>query len=475
MVDGLTMARAMPILKSVPMPGTRLRRRSRSIRGKLMEVMLIALAAVGTLAGSYMLWRWKSIVADVTRGLKSLGDGEKPRLILAEGNGPIRRLAETFNAAATEVQSRAARLDQDRRELLVVLGSMAESVIAVDARRRLLFANASAHRVFGLDGTSVGRLVPELIRSPLVQEAVDATLGLSSPTTYKGEVTLPARDPAGRGPVRYLSVHGTPLPGYPSPGSVLVFHDVTDLRRLERMRQDFVANASHELKTPLASIKAFTETLLDWALHDEAVNVRFLERIDEQVERLNLLVLDLLSLARLESGEQSFEHSPLALVPILESCVEAQRERAQTKNLRLKLQPGDIDRETLVLADEEAIRQIADNLIDNAIKYTAERGSVSVICGLTTDSVRIDFADTGIGIPRDDLPRIFERFYRVDKARSRELGGTGLGLSIVKHLVQSIGGQIDVASRVGSGSRFTVFLPRPIAVDRQDGHADPSV
>ena len=148
----------------------------------------------------------------------------------------------------------------------MVLGAMAEAVIAVDARRRLLFANASANRIFGLDANSVGRLIPELIRGPQVQDAIETTLSLTSPRAYEGELTLPSRDPAARSLNRSLSVHGTPLPGHPPPGFVLVFHDVTELRRLERMRQDFVANASHELKTPLASIKAYTETLLDWAL-----------------------------------------------------------------------------------------------------------------------------------------------------------------------------------------------------------------
>ena len=175
-------------------------------------------------------------------------------------------------------------------------------------------------------------------------------------------------------------MRGNPLPGTPSTGAVFVFHDVTELRRLERMRQDFVANASHELKTPLASIKAYTETLLDWALYDETVNARFLKRIDEQAERLNQLILDLLSLARIESGQEIFEHGPLYLVPVLESCVESHRDRAQTKNLNLTFDPGGLDDETMVLADEEAIRQIVDNLVDNAIKYTPEGGSVSVTC-----------------------------------------------------------------------------------------------
>jgi two-component system phosphate regulon sensor histidine kinase PhoR len=185
------------------------------------------------------------------------------------------------------------------------------------------------------------------------------------------------------------------------------------------------------------------------------------------VERLNQLILDLLSLARIESGWEAFDHGPLCLIPMLDSCVAAHRGRAATKNLNLKFEPGGLGPETLVLADEEAVRQIVDNLIDNAIKYTPEFGSVSVSCLCDHDVVCVEVADTGIGIPRDDLPRIFERFYRVDKARSRELGGTGLGLSIVKHLMQSIGGQIDVSSRVGAGSRFTVALPRCLVPGRR--------
>ena len=439
--------------------------------GYMMEILVVVFVATGSAVVAYMFWRWRSALAEVASGLEALGAREKVRPVFSMARGPVGRLVRAFNAAANEIEARTAGLDQDRQQLLVVLGAMAEAVIAVDLRRRLLFANASANRLFALDTTSVGRLVPELIRSPQVQDAVDATLRLAVPAAYEGELILPGRDPSQRGNNRLLSVRGNPLPGQPSTGAVFVFHDVTELRRLERMRQDFVANASHELKTPLASIKAYTETLLDWALYDETVNARFLKRIDEQAERLNQLILDLLSLARIESGQEIFEHAPLYLVPVLESCVESHRDRAQTKNLNLAFDPGGLDNETMVLADEEAVRQIVDNLVDNAIKYTPEGGSVSVICHSDRNSATIEVADTGIGIPRADLPRIFERFYRVDKARSRELGGTGLGLSIVKHLMQSIGGQIDVTSRVGSGSRFTVHLPRCLIPDARTQRA----
>ncbi len=431
-----------------------------------METLVIALAVALVAMIAYTAWSWLRALGEVTRGLQATGEGQRARLVFSAAPGPIGNLIRTFNTAVAEIQSRHDRLDQDRQQLLVVLEAMDEAVIAVDMRRRLLFANASAQRLFGLDPASAGRLVPELIRSPQVQEAVEATLRLPGPNAYEGELNLPGRDAAPfRGQSRSLSVRGTPLPGRPAPGVVLVFHDVTELRRLERLRQDFVANASHELKTPLASIKAYNETLLDWALHDETVNTRFLERIDEQVERLNQLILDLLSLARAESPQELFEHNPLVVVPVVESCVEAHRGRAEAKALTLEFNRDGLDDDAEVLADEEAIRQIVDNLVDNAIKYTPEGRSVAVSCWGDHDEICIEVADSGIGIPRDDVPRIFERFYRVDKARSRELGGTGLGLSIVKHLVGSIGGQIDVTSRLGSGSRFTVHLPRgPVVV-----------
>ncbi len=417
---------------------------------------IVALIAVTWLARGFL--RCRAVVRDLERRLAALGQGRPIRPTLIRAPGTVGRLAKTFDVVVPELQERLSRYSRDVEQLRVVLSGMAEGVIAIDSRRRLLFANKSADYLFGLGPQAVGRLIPELIRSPQFQEAVDSTL--AGPDTYRGEIVLPSREVMPRSIPRVLAVHGSMLPGSVPSGAVLVFHDVTELRRLERMRQDFVANVSHELKTPLASIKAYTETLLDWALHDENVNVRFLNRIEEQADRLNQLILDLLSLARLESGHEVFQHGPLAVSAVVETCIETHRGRAEAKELDLRLELGPIDESTLVVADEEAVHQILDNLIDNAIKYTPEGGWVRVACQLSDEAVEIEVADSGIGIPRDDLPRVFERFYRVDKARSREMGGTGLGLSIVKHLIQSIGGQITVDSRVGEGTRFHVQLPR---------------
>ena len=398
------------------------------------------------------------VVAALARRLDDLGQGRRVRPVRTRGLGPVGRLARRFNEVAPAIEARVARLERDGQQLRVVLGGMVESVLAVDSRRRLLFANASADALFGLDARSVGRFLPELIRSPQIQGAVESAL--AGPGVYTGEVTLTGREPFPRPHARTLSVHGAPLPGPPPAGAVLVFHDVSDLRRLERMRQDFVANVSHELKTPLASIKAYTETLLGGALHDEQVNARFLRRIEEQAERLERLILDLLDLAKLDAGMGALEPVPLAPGPVVRHCVESARGRAEAKRQALTLALGPLDDGMMIVADEEAIRQILDNLLDNAIKYTPEGGWVRVACAASPAYVSIEVADSGIGIPRADLPRIFERFYRVDKARSRELGGTGLGLSIVKHLVQAIGGTIAVASRLGEGTQFTVRLPR---------------
>lgn len=417
-------------------------------------VALIALACVVVIA---LARRRARAIGEINRGIVALHEGRPVRPVQTRPLGAAGRLADTFNAMAFPLEARLARLEEDRQLLRAVLGGMTEGVLAIDGRRRLLFANATANRLFALDATAVGRLVTELIRSPQLHDAIEITLNDTAP--HRSEMTIAVSEGRLRGQTFILAARGTPLPGSPPAGALLVLHDVTETRRLERVRQDFVANASHELKTPLASIKAYTETLLDGALHDDQVNMAFLRRIDEQTDRLNLLVLDLLSLARLESGQESFQHAPIVLAPLFRAIADAHAERAAAAGLEYTESVEPSAEAAIVTADEEAIRQILDNLIDNAIKYTPEGGRIEVLLRQPTpDTLLMEVADSGIGIPRDDLPRVFERFYRVDKARSRELGGTGLGLAIVKHLAQSLGGQVAVESRLGAGSTFRVRL-----------------
>ena len=420
--------------------------------------LFISGTAVGALLTAAAARRRRWALEELLRGIAAIGAGRPVRPVQSPVRGTLGRVTETFNEIAPRLERRIAELESDRRLLRAMLGNMAEGVAAVDARRRLLFANAAAARMLGIGLGSVGRLFVELIRSPQVQEAIEATLSGKGP----GRVEVSVPDPEGRllSQPLVLAIHGTPLPGTPPVGAVFVFHDVTETRRLERIRQDFVANASHELKTPVASIKAYAETLLDGALEDPRVNRRFLQSIDEQADRLDRLVLDMLSLARIESMQGTFEHVATPLAPIVRRCVDAQRERAATKDLDYRVEIAPEAEHFVVLADDEALRQIADNLVDNAIKYTPEGGRVAVILSADPENwARLEVADSGIGIPREDLHRVFERFYRVDKARSREVGGTGLGLSIVKHLAQTLNGQVSVESRVGVGSTFTVRLP----------------
>jgi two-component system phosphate regulon sensor histidine kinase PhoR len=368
-------------------------------------------------------------------------------------------LIRAFNAVGPALEQRLGQLERDRRLLQAVLEGMTEGVMAVDARRRLLFANRAALRFFNLEPGLDGRLVAEVVRSPRLQAAVEATLHSAAP--HREEITVTVRPPdRPRGVELVLNIHGTRIPGEPVPGAVLVIHDITELRRLERMRQDFVANASHELKTPLGAIRAYTETLLDGAVHDDEVNLAFLRRIDEQADRLSQLILDMLALARLDSGDEAFRHEPLAVAPQVRAIAAGHRARAEGLGHQFVVRVQLPDDGVMVRADEEALRQILDNLIDNAIKYTPEPGRVTVACRASDEVVVLEVADTGLGIPREELPRVFERFYRVDKARSRDVGGTGLGLAIVKHLVLGLRGQIHVESRLKAGSLFRVTRPR---------------
>ena len=239
---------------------------------------------------------------------------------------------------------------------------------------------------------------------------------------------------------------------------MLVLHDTTDLRRLERLRQDFVANVSHELKTPLTGIKLCAETLLGGAVEDADHRGRFLEQIVAQSERLHMLILDLLSLARIEAGEELFEFAAVSVRAVVAACVERHRPRAESRGQTLEV-TGSGSPAAAAWADEEAVEQILDNLLDNALKYTPEGGHIRVGWGEENGQAWVQVADDGIGIPEADLPRIFERFYRVDKARSRQMGGTGLGLAIVKHLSQAMKGSVQASSGVGRGASFTVRLP----------------
>jgi two-component system phosphate regulon sensor histidine kinase PhoR len=349
-----------------------------------------------------------------------------------------------------ELQTQLEQLRERGDQLAVVLGGMVEGVIAVDRQAKVMFANRAAGRLFDFRSEQArGRPLLTLVRDETLHQAFRRAIDSGEVVNAEIQRFSPARSA--------LAVHATPLSGSPCPGVVLVLYDLTQLRRLESIREEFVANVSHELKTPLSSIKAYAETLRTGAINDQDHNLEFVKRIEDQAERLHQLILDLIRLARIESGEEAYEVANVDVQEAVTGCLAEYGPAAAARQIELIADPPE---ESLVIrADDEALRQILDNLLSNALKYVPERGRVTVRWRRQQSDVLIEVIDTGIGIEDVHLDRIFERFYRVDKARSRELGGTGLGLSIVKHLAQFFGGSVGVSSRVGQGSTFWVKLP----------------
>ncbi len=365
--------------------------------------------------------------------------------------GRTRRELDAALSQLSRLQGRLQELEAGRGQIEGILQSMQEGVLVVSPQENLLLVNEAALRIFGIGREGIpGRPFTQALRYPDLQELVRKVLKTGQPESREMISYAPSE--------RHLQVHATTCP-YSSAGScaVLVVHDITDLKRLEQVRRDFVANVSHELKTPLTAIRGAAETLLEGALKDPDRGRPFVESIAEEAARLTHLVEDLLTLAQVESRETMLNKERIRIGPFLEEQVERQRVLAKAHQVDLKLKPAPAD--LFLPADRNHLAQAVGNLVENAIKYNRPGGSVAIRFSVEGRDGRIEVADTGIGIPAEDLPRVFERFYRVDKARSRETGGTGLGLSIVKHVAETHGGSVQVDSRPGQGSRFTLSLP----------------
>jgi len=395
-------------------------------------------------------------LSTLTEAATAIAEGDVQQEVFITRQDELGTLADAFNSMSRELSNRISELDQTGKKfaenserLEAVLGGMVEGVLAVDANEKILFANRAAHLLLELAPQEVvGGPIWETVRSPLILEVVRNAL--EDQVQKRVELELPRTQ-------AIVELSATRLPGNPCPGIILVLYDVTELRRLETMRQQFVSNVSHELKTPLASIQAYAETLLEGAIDDPEHNRKFVKRIDEQSERLHALILDLLRLARLESDEDAFVLTDVSLRKATETCLCEHADFAAAKGVSLNANPEPQD--AIVLADEEGLRTILDNLVENAVNYTPAGGQISVQWSCNETMAQLKVADTGVGIAEEDQARIFERFYRVDKARSREVGGTGLGLSIVKHLALEFGGSVEIFSEVSKGTTFTVHLP----------------
>lgn len=409
-------------------------------------------AAVATLAGLLLALvvarRVTRPIRAMTSSAEAIAAGRYDRRVAGQRGDEIGRLAGAFNRMADQLQDRIESLDFERSRLEAILGSMEEGVVALDDEERVLHLNASAARLLEVErDEAVGSHIWELIRSPTITAALREVFAAGV-----GAAATRAAVPAGDG---LLELHAAPIE---DGGAVLVFDDLTEMRRLETVRQDFVANVSHELKTPVTAIVGLVETLLDEEPPEADQRRRFLTRISEQAKRLSDLVRDLLTLSSLEAPAGGGRNPrDLDLKQIVQASLEAQQPHADARGIELI---ADLPEHRVEMRGEpETLRQAVDNLLANAVRYTDRGGRVTVRLDARGDEAEIEVRDTGIGIERRHLDRIFERFYRADSARSRELGGTGLGLAIVKHVALAHRGEIDVESTPGEGSTFRFTLP----------------
>ena len=403
--------------------------------------------------GFFLRRRVTQPVAAMQAMARGMAEGNFAQRVPIAGTKEIMALGQTLNLMAEHLNEKIQDLEGERTKAAAILDSMVEGVIAIDLRGRILLMNHAARRIFELRREQVeGRPLLEIIRHKEVLDLVAGGHRSDAEGSRRREIELgPPVD-------RILDAHASSISLAPSGhGTLLVFHDVTELRRLERVRTEFVANVSHELRTPLTSIRGYLETLLDGALEEPANARRFIEIAHTHAERLSRLVGDLLQLSDIETGKLVLKPSPLLLHEVAADVVAFFEKQATQKSLSLlNLVPLDIR----VEADWDRLTQILLNLVDNAVKYTLEQGQIMLGARRGEhERVSLWVADTGIGIPSTDLPRITERFYRVDKARSRELGGTGLGLAIVKHLVQAHGGELRLESELGKGTTVHFSLP----------------
>ena len=359
-------------------------------------------------------------------------------------------LARPLEELAERIQQRVGQLESENNRLEVILESITEAILVVDRDGRVVLANKALANLFGLDPPLEGLLTAEVVRYAAIQDALSGCLAEGRGRAMEVELTGV--------PERHLDLQVAPIrEGNECIGAVAVLYDITRLRELERMRRDFVANVSHELRTPLTAIKGYAEILSDSALDDPETARRFTGIIENHADRLTRLLGDLLDLSRLESEQLEVELIPYELKPLVDTSVGSVSQAAAQKQIDIHC---DIPSSVQVICDPKLIEQALINLLDNAVKYTPAGGRVRVgtrpVEG--TDRLAIYVEDTGIGIPSEDLGRIFERFYRVDKGRSRELGGTGLGLSIVRHIAEVHGEQVSVQSKLGAGTTFSFEL-----------------
>ncbi|MGE0607964.1 MAG: two-component system histidine kinase PnpS [Pirellulales bacterium] len=413
----------------------------------------LAIAALAALASLWFAWRISRPLEEIRHGAERLALGDLGHKLPEPGSAEAAGVVQALNRMADQLKERIRATVRQSSEQEAVLASMAEGVLAVDNDERIISLNQAAAELLSTSQAEAqGRSLQEVIRNAELRRFVTGALNCDMPV--EGDLVL------GAGQDRQLQAHGTALRDVQGQaiGAVIVLNDITRLRRLESLRRDFVANVSHELKTPITSIKGFVETLLEGALDNRQDAERFLHIMARQADRLDSIIEDLLSLSKIEQGEESgdIELSRQPVRHALTDALDEIRPKADERAITIELH---CDESITARVNRRLLEQAVLNLLDNAVKYSGPGSKVELRVEQAADEVTIAVCDQGCGIEAEHLPRLFERFYRVDKARSRKLGGTGLGLAIVKHIVHAHQGQVTVDSSPGRGSIFVIHLP----------------
>jgi two-component system phosphate regulon sensor histidine kinase PhoR len=377
---------------------------------------------------------------------RKLASGDLEQRLPITGDEEIAAVGTSLNTMAQNLTRQIHELSDGKQRLEHILEAMGQGVMVLDRSGRVTLTNTAMRKTLDTERDLLGKTPLEVFRRPELETAVHEVL--------RGAPANILEISAGNGRILQANVAAVPAATGGLESVVVVFHDLTDIRRMERMRRDFVANVSHEFKTPLTSIRGYAETLMSGAKDDPKIAGDFLKTIERNAQHLEVLVSDLLTLARLEAEVPSTKEQ-ITLRSLIEEQVASRKNPLQDREIHVVIDCPAIE----VQADRSRLSTALSNLIDNAIYYNKTGGQITIAAEVQGKTLKLAVSDTGQGIPSDELPRIFERFYRVDKARTRESGGTGLGLSIVKHAIESQGGTIGVASRIGTGSTFTIRLP----------------
>jgi two-component system phosphate regulon sensor histidine kinase PhoR len=433
-------------------PLTEIRNSIRQFNWIIFQSILL-LAALSFVIAFIFSARLVSPIQEMEQFTQKLRDGEISGTLLIDSSDEVGRLARNINFMVTELREKVHSANEEKGKLEAAFASMTDAVLVLDSQGRIEALNKSFKSIFGVRRRDILSRTPlEAFRNIELQNALEQFKEAREPISQ--EISLGGENGS------ILDVNISSIEGLPrgEEKTMIVFHDVTRLKKLEKMRVDFVANVSHEIKTPLTAILGFIETLQDGAIEEEETARKFLQTIGKHAERLNRLVDDLLELSDIELGETRLFFESVSVSGVLDSVLYMIEPRASHKALTIEKNiPDDL---SPINVDRDKLNQILLNVLDNAVKFTPESESISVAAfDVAEGYVVVEIKDTGIGIPKDEIPRLGERFYRVDKTRSRELGGTGLGLSIVKHLMIAHNGKIEIASQLGIGTTVSLYFP----------------